>query len=234
MTAFVLVHGAFVDGRCWSDVARILEKDGHRAEVVERLPSCGPGPGDLKADALEVRRVVEAVGEPVVLVGHGYGGMPVTELADHPGVARTVYVAGFWPAPGRSALDLLAAGSPMTWASPRGDGTVVASDDLELLRQTLCGDVPPERALPELRRMHAQTLASFAGASSGPVRTHPVTYVVCQRDYALDPGLQEQMARSADDVRHLPSSHLVMASMPDRLAAVLAGFVLSRGVSVRT
>jgi pimeloyl-ACP methyl ester carboxylesterase len=87
MTNFVLVHGGLVGGWYWSEVAQRLEKAGHRVEVIEQLPSAGPDPavlGDLAADVEVVKQAVERVGEPVVLVGHSYGGMVITELADHP------------------------------------------------------------------------------------------------------------------------------------------------------
>jgi pimeloyl-ACP methyl ester carboxylesterase len=54
----------------------------------------------------------ESVGEPVVLVGHSYGGMVVTELADCPHVTHSVYVAAEWPSRGESLLDMSGDGSP--------------------------------------------------------------------------------------------------------------------------
>src|ERR1700710_856273 len=111
MANYVLVHGGFTGGAYWSDVARLLEKDGHRVDVVQQLPSAGPDPnvlGDLQADAQVVRRAVDAVGGPVILVGHSYGGMVITELADHPAVVHSVYVAAFWPQRGESVSDMFA------------------------------------------------------------------------------------------------------------------------------
>src|ERR671928_2117547 len=118
MANHVLVHGAFLGGWYWSETVALLERDGHRVHVIDQMPSAGRDPtklGDLRADADHVRRVVDAVGEPVVLVGHSYGGMVVTELADHPAVAHTVYLAAFWPQRGQSAMELLGAGPPPTW-----------------------------------------------------------------------------------------------------------------------
>src|SRR5262249_19245923 len=80
MSNYVVVHGAFVGGSYWRDVAAILEKEGHRVEVVEQMPSAGTEPaalGDLRSDTDSVRQTIEAVGEPVVLVGHSYGGMVI-------------------------------------------------------------------------------------------------------------------------------------------------------------
>jgi pimeloyl-ACP methyl ester carboxylesterase len=127
MANFVLVPGGFVGGWYWGGVAQRLEKAGHRVDVVEQLPSAGPDPatlGDLAADPAAVTQCVERVGEPVVLVGHSYGGMVITELADHPGVAHSVYLAAFWPSRGRSVMDMFSGGPPPTWFAPdRGHPT---------------------------------------------------------------------------------------------------------------
>src|SRR5690349_19852814 len=107
MSNYVLVHGAFVGGGYWRDVAALLERDGHQVDVVAQLPSTGPEPtalGDLKADTDCVRTMVESVGGPVVLVGHSYGGMVLTELADHRAVAHAVYLTAFWPTKGQSVM----------------------------------------------------------------------------------------------------------------------------------
>ena len=224
MASYVLVHGGFVGGGYWSDVAQLLEKDGHRVDVVQQLPSAGRDPtvlGDLQADADLVRQAIEAVGDRVVLVGHSYGGMVITELADHPAVSHSVYLAAFWPQRGQSVMDMLASGPPLAWASVQDDGTLRVSDDLELLRQTLCADVDRDRAEPELRRMVPQSLSSVASPSSAPDRGHPTTYIICELDQALPPAAQEQMAAAADHVQRLPSSHQPMSSMPEQLAAVL-------------
>jgi pimeloyl-ACP methyl ester carboxylesterase len=224
MTTFVLVPGGFVGGWYWSEVADRLRKAGHRVEVIEQLPSTGTDPaalGDLAADAEAVRQTVERVGEPVVLVGHSYGGMVITELADHPAVAHSVYLAAFWPQRGQSAMDLLAAGPPPTWMAPHDDGTLRTTDDLALLRQTLCADVAEQRAYANLRRLLPQSLSSVAAPSTAPDRGHPTTYIICAEDQALPPAAQEQMATAADHRDRLPSSHQAMASMPEALADTL-------------
>jgi pimeloyl-ACP methyl ester carboxylesterase len=225
MTNFVLVHGGFVGGWYWSEVADRLRKAGHRVEVIEQLPSTGNDPaalGDLAADAEVVRQTVERVGEPVVLVGHSYGGMVITELADHPSVAHSVYLAALWPQRGQSAMDMLTGGPPPTWMSPHDDGTLRATDDLELLRQTLCADVDKQSAYANLRRFLPISIASAAAPSTAPDRGHPTTYIICEQDQAILPAVQEQMAASADHRHRLPSSHLPMTSMPDELAERLA------------
>jgi pimeloyl-ACP methyl ester carboxylesterase len=225
MTNYVLVHGGFVGGWYWGETAAMLEKGGHRVEVVEQMPSAGRDPaslGDLSADAACVRHVVESVGEPVVLVGHSYGGMVITELADHPAVAHTVYLSAFWPQRGLSITDMLGHGPLPNWLVPHDNGTVSVTDDLGLAHQALCADLDRERAAEELRRLQPQSLSSLGSPSSAPDRTHPTTYIICEQDNALPVAAQEQMAAAADHVERLPSSHQPMVSMPDKLAEILA------------
>lgn len=74
----------------------------------------------------------------------------------------------------------------------------------------------------ELRRLIPQALSGFATPSSAPDRTHPTTYVVCDRDNRIPVDAQEAMVAAADHVERIPSSHRPMASMPARLAEVFA------------
>lgn len=226
MTNYVLVPGGFVGGWYWRETAALLEKDGHQVHVVEQMPSAGRDPaslGDLHADADHVRQVVEEVGEPVVLVGHSYGGMVITEFADHPAVAHTVYLSAFWPQRGQSLADLLGDGPLPSWIVPHENGTVTVTDDVEVAHQALCADLDRDRAVEDLRRLLPQSVSSMGTPSSAPNRKHPTTYIVCEYDNALPVAAQEQMAAAADRVERLPSSHQPMASMPDKLAATLAG-----------
>src|SRR3954470_24444640 len=184
MTNYVLVHGGFVGGWYWRETAALLEKGGHQVHVVEQMPSAGRDPaslGDLRADADCVRQVVEAVGEPVVLVGHSYGGMVITELADHPAVAHTVYLSAFWPKRGQSVVDLLGGGPLPDWLILRDDGALQMTDDINVLRQVECADVDPERAAENLRHLVPQSMASFAASSNAPDPRHPTTYIICEQ-----------------------------------------------------
>ena len=100
MSSYLLIHGGWGAGWVWDDLAERLEKADHEVRVVDQLPSAGTDPaslGDLTTDANYVRQVLDTIDEPVVLVGHSYGGMVITELADHPKVRHTVYLAAFWP-----------------------------------------------------------------------------------------------------------------------------------------
>ncbi|WP_300008971.1 alpha/beta hydrolase [Pseudonocardia sp.] len=225
MTTYVLVHGGFTDSWYWGETAALLERDGHRVLLVE-LPSTGTDPatlGGLVEDAAETRRVIDSAGEPVVLVGHSSGGMVITEVADHPGIAHTVYVSAMWPQRGAAVGDVLAQMPPMEWTVPNSDGTAVAvTSDVEVAHRYLCADLDPAR-VPE---WHAGLMFSgtrgMATPSSAPDRAHPTTYVVLEQDRAIPVQAQEAMATGADRIERLGTGHVPQLTDPDGLAAVLA------------
>jgi pimeloyl-ACP methyl ester carboxylesterase len=105
---YVLVHGAMCGGWVWDNVAAKLRVADHDVRVIDQLPSGGTDPtqlGGLSDDAEQVRRLVDGI-DNAVLVGHSYGGMVITELANHPNVAHTVYLTAVWPQRGQSVNDL--------------------------------------------------------------------------------------------------------------------------------
>jgi pimeloyl-ACP methyl ester carboxylesterase len=226
MNSYLLVHGAWCSGWVWSEVAERLAKAGHRVSVVDQLPSAGTDPGslgDLTDDVDHVRSMLEALDEPVVLVGHSYGGMVITELADHPKVRHSVYVAAFWPPRGQS-LDSLRGDAPMpSWAVPREDGTFEITRDLELARDSLCADLDRDRARELHSRFVLQSPAAFGVPSTAPDRRHPTTYMITtqESDTCVPVAAQEAMAANADTVLRLPAAHFVQLSRPDELAEAL-------------
>ena len=226
MSSYLLVHGAWCGGWVWDGVAERLTKAGHRARVVDQLPSSGTDPaalGDLTDDAEHVRTMLDAHAEPVVLVGHSYGGMVITELADHPTVRHSTYVAGFWPQRGQS-VESLRGDAPMPdWAVPRDDGTFEITRDLELARDSLCPDLDRERARELHARFVLQSPAAFAVPSSAPDRRHPTSYMITtlEPDTCVPVRAQEAMAANADTVVRLSAAHFVQLSRPDELAEAL-------------
>src|SRR6266540_5382078 len=98
----VLVHGGFVDGSGWQGVYEHLKKDGYSVAVVQN-PTLS-----LADDVAVTKRAIDAQSEPVILVGHSYGGVVVTEAGTHPKVAALVYIAAFAPDKGESGNTLIA------------------------------------------------------------------------------------------------------------------------------
>jgi pimeloyl-ACP methyl ester carboxylesterase len=91
LVSIVLVHGGFVDGSGWEDVHRILRKDGYAVSIVQNPTK------SLADDVAFARRVIDAQDKPVILVGHSYGGVVVTEAGNHPNVKGLVYITAFAP-----------------------------------------------------------------------------------------------------------------------------------------
>jgi pimeloyl-ACP methyl ester carboxylesterase len=69
----VLVHGAFADGSGWKKVAEILKKDGYKVSVAQ------PPETSYADDQKYTKAAIDAMGGPVVLVGHSYGGSIITD-----------------------------------------------------------------------------------------------------------------------------------------------------------
>ena len=97
----VLVHGGFVDGSGWEGVYKILKKDGYNVSVVQNPTK------SLADDVATTKRAVAAESGPVLLVGHSYGGVVITEAGNDPQVAGLVYIAAFAPDKGESVSSLI-------------------------------------------------------------------------------------------------------------------------------
>ena len=227
----VFVHGALVfDGAWWWHrmVAPLAALElGSRA--VE-LPSCVAPPipsaedlGDMRDDADAVRAALDEEDEPVVLVGHSYGGMLITDAAaGHGNVRHLVYVTSVIPERGETMADFGAGREPGPWMDPYPeDGTMGLK--AELAPDAFMHDCDEETVTGALERLTRQPLAVFGqGARAMAWREKPSTYVVCAEDRATPPEAQREYARRADRVVELPTGHHPMLSHPAELARVIA------------
>lgn len=223
----LLVHGAWCDGWVWEPVLGPLRERGVCVDAIEQMPSAGRDAdqlGDLHADAEHVRARLSELGGSVVVCGHSYAGVVMTELADHPAIGRSVYLTAFWPGEGQSLFDLVG-GQPPDWVVGRDDGSLAVTDDVERARHVLFGDLDAEAAARAHEQLVLQSAASFLAPSGSPARSHPTTYVVCTEDQAIPLALQEAMSAPADDVVRLKSAHFAQLSHPQELADLLAAFV---------
>ena len=115
----VLVHGGFVDGAGWEGVYKILKKDGYDVSIVQNSTL------NLTGDVAATRQVIAQANGPVVLVGHSYGGVVITEAGNDPKVTKLVYIAAFAPDKGESVASLIkdpAPGVPVPPILPPQDG----------------------------------------------------------------------------------------------------------------
>jgi pimeloyl-ACP methyl ester carboxylesterase len=100
--SIVLVHGGFVDGSGWQAVHKILKNDGYDVIVVQN-PTVS-----LADDVAVTKRAIAAAKYPVVLVGHSYGGVVISEAGNDPKVRSLAYIAAFAPDAGESVETLIA------------------------------------------------------------------------------------------------------------------------------
>src|SRR3954466_168692 len=137
----VLVHGGFVDGSGWEGVYSELKQDGYTVSIVQNPTLSLQGDSDAR------KRIIDAQGEPVVLVGHSYGGAVITEAGNDPNVAALVYIAAFAPDSGESVNTLIAdppPGAPVPPILPPQDGFLYL--DRDKFHESFAGDVPAEVA----------------------------------------------------------------------------------------
>jgi pimeloyl-ACP methyl ester carboxylesterase len=227
----IFVHGALVfDGAWWwHRMVEPLAALGLGTLAVE-LPSCvvspgdsGNAPGDMYADADAVRAVLEEEGGPVVLVGHSYGGMVITDAAaDCGNVEHLVYVTSMMPELGETMASVAGSREPGPWMDPRPEDGMMGVKT-EFLPETFMQDCDEATVAEAIERVTRQPLVIFGQTPRAVAwREKPSTYVVCAEDRATPPEAQREFARRADSVVELPTDHHPMLSRPELLARVLA------------
>jgi pimeloyl-ACP methyl ester carboxylesterase len=229
LPAVLLVHGAWHGPWSWEQL--LPELAGIDVRTVA-LPSSGPEPaalGDLYGDAEVVRDAVREIRGPVVVCGHSYGGMVVTQaLTEEPNVAALVYLCAFQLDVGDSLAGVRA--EPPPWWSVREDhGYLDPADPAN----RFYADAEPAIAAAALPRLTHQSLRSFRQPlTTAAWRRLPSIYVVCENDRAIPAEIQQTMARRADRVVRMATGHSPFAVAPAQVAelvrTVLADY--ARGV----
>jgi pimeloyl-ACP methyl ester carboxylesterase len=214
----VLVHGGFVDGSGWQGVYSALRNDGYKVAIVQN-PTLS-----LEDDVAATKRVIDAQGEPVILVGHSYGGAVITEAGTNPNVAALVYIAAFAPDEGESVGTLIAdppPDAPVPPILPPQDGFL--SLDREKFPASFAADVSPEDAAFMADSQVPWGVEALSGTISEPAwRTKPSWYLIARDDRMIPPPAQEAMsARAGSTVAEAAGSHSIYVSHPDAVAELI-------------
>ena len=214
----VLVHGGFVDGSGWQGVYSLLSKDGYSVSVVQN-PTLS-----LEDDVAVVKRAIDAQSEPVILVGHSYGGAVMTEAGTHPNVAALVYIAAFAPDKGESVNTLIAdppPGAPVPPILPPQDGFLFL--DREKFAASFAADVDPELAAFMADSQVPWGVDALGETISEPAwRTKPSWYLVTTEDRMIPPAAQREMSkRAGSTVVEVEGSHSVYVSQPAAVAELI-------------
>jgi pimeloyl-ACP methyl ester carboxylesterase len=234
MTAtIVLVPGAWSGAWIWEPLGRELDARNltHRALDLPSIGEGGAGKG-VQDDADYVRSVVDAIDEPIVLVGNSYGGAVISGAsAGATNVKRLVYLAAMMPKAGEPILQHIAGATAPEFdagISVRDDGLLLMDGEVEL--KVAFQQASP--AMHDLVRAHFGVPMSFgadpAAASLRDVgwTTIPSTYVLCTEDHSILPAAQRRWAQErATEIVELPGDHCPQVSHPDLIADLLEKLV---------
>jgi pimeloyl-ACP methyl ester carboxylesterase len=220
-TNIVLVHGGWADGSSWSKVISILHEAGH--QVGHRVIAVQLPLHSLADDVATVKRAIDLVGGPTILVGHSYGGEVITNAGyNNPNVTGLVYIAAFAPDEGQSLSSFV---DPATFPK---DLFLVDSGGFiylnpEIFRENFAQDVDPAEAdlMAIVQKPFNQ---SIFGEKSGPPawKQLPTWYQISDADRMIPPDVQRMFAeRMNATTLSLNTSHASYVSHPNEIAELI-------------
>ena len=222
----VLVHGGFVDGSGWEGVHKILTKDGYTVSIVQN-PTLS-----LADDVAVTKRTIAQANGPVILVGHSYGGVVISEAGTDPKVADLVYIAAFAPDAGESVSSLIAnpaPGAPVPPILPPRDGFLFL--DRAKFAAAFAADVAPAQAAFMADSQVPWGVEALGGKVTAPAwKAKHSWYLVASDDHMIPPPAQRAMAgRAGATVVETAGSHAVYVSNPAVVAKLIEEAAESAG-----
>jgi pimeloyl-ACP methyl ester carboxylesterase len=208
-----------VDGSGWEAVYKALRNDGFAVSIVQN-PTVS-----LSGDVDVTRRALAAQNGPVILVGHSYGGVVITEAGNDPKVVGLVYIAAFAPDKGESVSALIKdppPGAPVPPILPPQDGFLFL--DKGKFHAAFAADVDPAQAAFMADAQVPWGVEALAGAITEPAwKSKPSWYLVAKDDRMIPPPAQRFMAqRIGATVVEVAGSHAVYVSQPAAVARLIA------------
>lgn len=212
----VFCHGIWADGSCFNKVIPALQADGHEVISVQY------GLDSFDEDVATVKRTLNRVGSPVILVGHSYGGATITAAGVDDRVAALVYIGAVAPDVGETVQQQLdkypsdifsrvEVADGRAWMLP--NGTEFFAGDLSEEEQKL---VWATHYAPVADLFHQQKIQST------PWKSKPSWYILTTQDHTVHPDLQRWVSkRMRATVVEVESSHVPMLSKPDAVIDVI-------------
>ena len=212
----VLVHGAFADGSGWEPVAQILMKDGYKVSVVQHPET------SYADDQKYTKAAIDAMGGPVVLVGHSYGGSVITEAGNHPNVKALVYIAAFALDAGESCATIEAA-MPQASKAFKPDSNGNWWIEQEHFAADFAADLPRDQAqFMAISQVPISTDAFTHKVTNPAWKTKPTWYMVATEDRSINPEQERMMAKRAHATTvEVKSSHVAYMSHPRESAKLI-------------
>ncbi len=233
MAIYVLVHGAWHTGDLFEPVAEVIRAAGH---TVHCPTIAGNRPGDSRRTGLEeaIGSIVSYLAEhdlsEVVLLGHSYGGMVITGVADRvpERIRRLIYWNAFVPNPDEALNDLV----PPHYVALFEQVAAQSPDNSVMLpfpiwREAFINDADLELAQSSFAQLNAHPFATFTdriALSKAPAEmTMAKSYLNCTEDTALPQSLgwHPRMSEKLGLFRlvSIPGSHELCFTDPAALAA---------------
>lgn len=218
VTNIVFVHGAFADGSSWAKVIKILQAKGCHTTAVQ-IPLTS-----LADDVAATQRALAAQPGPVILVGHSWGGVVITETGMDTKVVGLVYVNALAPDLGEVVGDL---GKnyppPPSLAAPIIDPQGFMTLSADTFVRYFAWDLPADEA-----RILAATQGPFQASAFGSKvskvawKTKPSWFIVGKKDQTIAPDEERFFAKRMNaTTTELNTSHLPMLSRPKDVAVVI-------------
>jgi pimeloyl-ACP methyl ester carboxylesterase len=215
----VLVHGAWADGTSWSRVIPYLLAAGLNVVAVQNPLA------SLEGDVANTTRVINDQAGDVILVGHSYGGVVITEAGNNPKVKALVYVAAFAPKPSESVNSILSAFPKPAWfATLHADAGGYVTWPLDSWKSEFATGLPSG----EQDMLHATQHPTFYDVNDNAVgataawATRPVFSVVSQQDHIIPAPLQMLFAQQMHStVVPVEAGHLAMLIAPEDTAKAI-------------
>jgi pimeloyl-ACP methyl ester carboxylesterase len=204
------------------------------ASATVALPSCGTDPaalGTVADDAAAVEAAVADIAGDVVVVGHSYGGVVITEARFDTRVRHLVYLGAFMPDTAQSLFDLFPPGLTVPFMLEHADGST--SVDPAMAIDSLFADCDPVTAhwAASRLRLH-KNVNNVTPVTRASWRDKPSTYVVLTDDHAWPEAAQRRLAAQVTEQRELPTSHSPFLSRPAELAVLLRDVVARTSAGV--
>jgi pimeloyl-ACP methyl ester carboxylesterase len=239
MSSIVLVHGAWSDASVWKSTVELLTAAGHHVRAPD-LPAHGADHTDPSAASLEsyvavVVAAAEALGEPVVLLGHSMAGTVISSVAEQRPdlVASLVYLAAFLLPSGQSLYGFTETSPGM---STSGLGTALRPGDAVLgvdpdqFIDLFCAgapDGPAQAALAALRPDPLAPLGTPIAVTDQRWGSVTRSYIHTTADRCVSPESQSEMVQAigVGATRSLDAPHLAMLSHPSELVEAILDLV---------
>jgi len=213
----IFVHGIWADGSCFTHQIEQLQAKGYHVMSVQN------GVTSLADDVAETKKAIDFVKGKVILVGHSWGGMVITQAGNDPKVIGLVYLAAYGPDNGESVLSV-SANAPQTELAKYlvpSDGTVFITE--EGVKKVFADDQSPQtQALLYATQVPAVHTVFDDKGGEPAWKTKPSWFIVAKNDKTIHPDLERFMAKRMNArTLEIASSHVMMLSHPTEILKVI-------------